>query len=294
MDPITPLHQATLILNGERDTSETPHAQEPHKPYTHTSPCHHQGCLVCCTPTNPSVGHQPFSGTPTLQWDTNPSVGHQSFSGTPTLQWETNPSVGNQPLSGTSTQDDDQLPHPPPDHLILIITAALKRAILEKDITLLKSYVHQYLHQLETNLEFFKYNCSDLEAYYLTAEDILTSHSALSTPPPAPPLPTKPDLPTYLIPISYPDSPTYPASLLKPNPPTNPGPPKGPDSAANPASPPKPDPQSNLENISKPIPPTNSIPPSNPDPPTNPDTPNNPKPITELDYYQPFIYVHVY
>ena len=37
MDPITPLHQATLILNGERDTSETPHAQEPHKTYTPTN-----------------------------------------------------------------------------------------------------------------------------------------------------------------------------------------------------------------------------------------------------------------
>ena len=46
MDPVTPLHQEPL--NG--DTSETPH-QEPQRT-SRTSPCHQQGCLVCCTPTN--------------------------------------------------------------------------------------------------------------------------------------------------------------------------------------------------------------------------------------------------
>ena len=84
----------------------------------------------------------------------------------------------------------DQRPHPPPDHPILFITAALKPAILKKDITLLKAYVKQYLHHLETNLDFVKYNCSDLHASYLTAEDILTSHSALATPLPASPPPS--------------------------------------------------------------------------------------------------------
>ena len=83
----------------------------------------------------------------------------------------------------------DKLPHPPPDHPILIITAAFKRAILKKDITLLKSCVKQYLHHLDTNLEFMKYHCSDLHASFLTAEDILTSHTALSTPLPTSPLP---------------------------------------------------------------------------------------------------------
>ena len=157
MDPITPLHQEALP--GERDTSETPH-QEPHKTCTRSSPCHHQGCLVCCTPTNHVRNlDEELSSSDAVQ------------------------------VSPTA----DQLPHPPPDHLILIITVAFKRAILKKDITILKSYVHQYLHQLKTNVEFMICDCSDLHAYYLTAEDILTSHSALS-----PPLPSSPPQRLYL------------------------------------------------------------------------------------------------
>ena len=151
MDPTTPLHQETL--HGEQDTAETPQ-QEPHKKCTRSSPCNHQGCLVCRTPTNHVRNlDEELSSSDAVQ------------------------------VSPT----DDQLPHPPPDHPILIITATFKRAILKKNITLLKACVKQYLHHLETNLEFFKYNCSDLEASYLTAEDILTSHSALSTPLPASP-----------------------------------------------------------------------------------------------------------
>ena len=88
-------------------------------------------------------------------------------------------------------QTTDELPHPPPNHPILIITAAFKRAILKKDITLLKSCVKQYLHHLDTNLEFMKFDCSDLHASYLTAEDILTSHTAFSTPLPTSPPPSK-------------------------------------------------------------------------------------------------------
>ena len=148
MDPVTPLHQEPL--NG--DTSEAPP-----RTCTRSSPCHLQGCLVCCTPTN---------HVRNLDEELDSSEATQT------------------PLTA------DQLPHPPPDHLILIITAAFKRALLKKDITILKSYVHQYLHQLKTNVEFMIYDCSDLHAYYLTAEDILTSHSVLSTPLPASPPPS--------------------------------------------------------------------------------------------------------
>ena len=82
MDPITPLHQETL--NGERDTSETPHAQEPHKTYT---PTNHVRNL-----------DKELSSSDAVQ------------------------------VSPTT----DQRPHPPPDHPILFITAALKPAILKK------------------------------------------------------------------------------------------------------------------------------------------------------------------
>jgi hypothetical protein len=88
-----------------------------------------------------------------------------------------------------TTDKEPRLPAPPPDHPILFINAALKRAIRKKDIILLNAYVKQYLHQLETNLEFTKYDCSNLNASYLTAKGILTSHTALSTP-----LPTSPPL----------------------------------------------------------------------------------------------------
>ncbi len=47
MDPTTPLHQDPL----HGDATETPH-QEAQRTCTRTSPCQHQGCLVCCTPTN--------------------------------------------------------------------------------------------------------------------------------------------------------------------------------------------------------------------------------------------------
>ena len=155
MDPISPLHQDPL----HGDATETPH-QEAQRTCTRTSPCQHQGCLVCVTPTNHVRNLD------------------EALSNSEATQ--VHPTTDKEPL----------LPAPPPDHPILFINAALKRAIRKKDIILLKSYVKQYIHQLDTNLEFTKYDCSDLHTSYLTAEDILTSHTALSTPLPNPPLPS--------------------------------------------------------------------------------------------------------
>ena len=56
MDPTTPLHQDAL--HGERDIAETPHAQEPHKPFSRTQ-LNRILKVMLQWETNPSVGHQP-------------------------------------------------------------------------------------------------------------------------------------------------------------------------------------------------------------------------------------------
>ena len=57
-------------------------------------------------------------------------------------------------------------PPPPPNHAILILTNAFKTAIKENRIHILKGLSKQFLHQVDTNLEFFMYDHSDLEACY--------------------------------------------------------------------------------------------------------------------------------
>ena len=131
MDPTTPLHQDPL--HGV--ATETPH-QEAQRTCTRTSPCQHQGCLVCATPTNHVR-------------NLDEALSNSDAS-------QVHPATDEGPL----------LPAPPPNHPILIITAAFKRAIMKKDITLLEAYVIQYLHQLKTNMEFLAYDCSDLHTSY--------------------------------------------------------------------------------------------------------------------------------
>jgi len=89
---------------------------------------------------------------------------------------------------------DDPMPNlptssglpPPPNHAILILTNAFKIAIKENRIHTLKGLSKQFLHQLDTNLEFFMYNHSDLEACYQTANDIINSLSTTTADPPTP------------------------------------------------------------------------------------------------------------
>ena len=75
---------------------------------------------------------------------------------------------------------------PPPNHAILILTNAFKTEIKENRIHTLKNLSKQYLHQLDTNLEFFMYDFSDLEACYQTANDIINSRTTITTDPPSP------------------------------------------------------------------------------------------------------------
>ena len=77
-------------------------------------------------------------------------------------------------------------PPPPPNHAILILTHAFKTAIKENPIHILKGLSKQFLHQVDTNLEFFMYDHSALEACYQTANDIINSHSTTTADPPPP------------------------------------------------------------------------------------------------------------
>ena len=76
------------------------------------------------------------------------------------------------------------LPPPPPNHPILILSNAFKNAIRENRIYALKSLSKQFIHQLDTNLEFFAYDHSDLATCYQTAEDIINAHTTVAAEPP--------------------------------------------------------------------------------------------------------------
>ena len=75
---------------------------------------------------------------------------------------------------------------PPPNHPILILSNAFKIAIRKNRIYALKSLSKQFIHQLDTNLEFFAYDHSDLATWYQTAEDIINAHTTLTADPPLP------------------------------------------------------------------------------------------------------------
>ena len=99
------------------------------------------------------------------------------------------------------TGTDDFIPNPStsyglppsPNHAILILTNAFKIAIKENRIHILKGLSKQFFHQFDTNLEFFIYDHSDLEACYQTANDIINSHTTITTDP-FPPLSTASNL----------------------------------------------------------------------------------------------------
>ena len=124
MDTITPLHQDPL----HGDTSETP-LQEPQRACPRNSPCQLQGCMICCTPTN----HVRNLDKALSSNDTS----------------RTSPTTIN-------------LPQPPPNHTILILTNAFKNAIRENWIYTLNALYKQFIIQMETNLEFFIHEQYDL------------------------------------------------------------------------------------------------------------------------------------
>ena len=152
MNPTAPLHEDTV----NNLPPETPHQVV--QRCTRNSPCRLLGCTICPTPTN----HVRNLGEELGTDDTNPTL--------------------------PTTSD---LPPPPPNHPILILSNPFKITIRKNRIYALKSLSKQFIHQLDTNLEFFAYDHSDLATYYQTAEDIINAHNTVTADPhPFPAQPT--------------------------------------------------------------------------------------------------------
>ena len=156
-------------MNPTTPLHKDPHDLPPETPHqeaqrcTRNNPCRMQDCIIWPTPTNHVRDLTEEMGTD----DSMPN-----------------------PLTSSG------LP-PPPNHAILILTNAFKTAIKENRIHTLKGLSKQFLHQLDSNLEFFMYHHSDLEACYQTQ---MTS----STPTPPTQLTPLPPLNTVfnLVPVS--------------------------------------------------------------------------------------------
>jgi len=145
MNPTTPLHEDTLIDLPP----ETPH-QEAQR-CTRNNPCRMQGCMICPTPTN---------HVRNLDEELNID---ESVSTTPT------------PVN---------LPQPPPDHLISMLTHRLLTVIQQDNVGLLKSTIKLLEKTTESNLDFARYDCSAFDAAWKTASDILASHASIVPDPP--------------------------------------------------------------------------------------------------------------
>jgi len=146
MNPTTPLHEDTLIDLPP----ETPH-QEAQR-CTRNNPCRMQGCMICPTPTNHVRN----------------------------LDEELNIDESNSTPSTLA-----ELPQPPPDHLISMFTRRLHTVIQQDNVELLKSTIKSLQKPIETNLDFFVYDCSAFDAALKTASEILASmSSSIPEPPP--------------------------------------------------------------------------------------------------------------
>ena len=147
MNPTTPLHEDTLIDLPP----ETPHPEA--QRCTRNNPCRMQGCMICPTPTNHVRN----------------------------LDEELNIDESN---STPPTSAD--LPQPPPDHLISMFTRRLNTVIQRDDVELLKSTIKSLQKPIETNLDFFVYDCSAFDTAWKTASEILASHASIvpDLPPP--------------------------------------------------------------------------------------------------------------
>ena len=160
MDPALDLNVNTEI--------ETPR-QEPPKACTRTSRCAQQDCSICCSP-NDHVRN---------------------------LDDAINNSDGRPPASPTSTSAF-KLPPPPTNHNIHVLTASFQAAILDNHIFELTAVDSLYSSALKSDMEFHKYDRSDLKLAHKQAQEILNAHTAASTP-----LPTQRlgPLPTHSSPI---------------------------------------------------------------------------------------------
>ena len=73
------------------------------------------------------------------------------------------------------------LPQPHPDHLISMFTCSLNTVIQQNNMELLKSPIKLLQKLIESNLDFFVYDCSAFDATLKTASEILASHASMSS-----------------------------------------------------------------------------------------------------------------
>ena len=145
-----PLHQDNTL----GATNTTPH-QEHQKTCIRKSPCQSQGCTFC---------HAQTSHIRNLDADLDSS----NASSTP-------PTTIN-------------LPRPPANHPILLLTSAFHKAIQTNNVHELEVIDHLYKNTMKSNLDFLIYDCSNLIDLHLTAINLLDSHTTANTPlPPSPP-----------------------------------------------------------------------------------------------------------
>ena len=91
--------------------------------------------------------------------------------------------------SNSTTPPPVNLPLPPPDHLISMFTRRLNTVIQQDNVELLKSTIKSLQKPIETNLDFFVYDCSAFDAAWKTASSILASHASIVPDLPPPPSP---------------------------------------------------------------------------------------------------------
>ena len=151
MNPTTPLHEDTLIDLPPG----TPH-QEAQR-CTRNNPCRMQGCMICPTPTN----H-------VRNLDEELNIDESNSTPPPPVD----------------------LPQPPPDHLISMLTLRLQTLIQQNNVGLLKSTVKLLEKSMESNVDFVMYDCSAIDTAWKAASDILASHASIVSEKPPPSFPS--------------------------------------------------------------------------------------------------------
>ena len=138
-----PLHQDNTL----GATNTTPH-QEHKKTCTRKSPCQSQGCTYCHTPTSHI-----------RNLDANLDSSNASLTPPTTIN----------------------LHRPPADQPILLLTSAFHNAIQTNNVYELEEIDHLYKNTMKSNLDFLRYDRSDLFDLHLTAVNLLDSHTAANT-----------------------------------------------------------------------------------------------------------------
>ena len=139
-----------------------------------------QGCSTCSTPTNHvrdlndalddiTIASTNDSTKATINASTNAIINATTkapiiASTNPSTQAIINASsiVPSNASTNASTNISTAGPQPPPNHLIMRLTAMFKNAIQDNDIFELEGTMKLYTLAFASNLDFALYNCSDL------------------------------------------------------------------------------------------------------------------------------------